>query len=127
MTDLKVGGLVVPALYLKGWSTDKCISKFERLAHAAFTPRSLSRIPIPILSKLAKIFVSIFHNGLYDAKRFEKVLKETYGDDTTMLDTSYATTIGAKIGIPVATMDPKIILFTNYNGIGDQHARSGMK
>lgn len=44
-----------------------------------------------------------------------------------MGDASYATSIGTKVIIPVATAatEPALILFTNYNGVGDLGTRTG--
>ncbi|KAK3933518.1 hypothetical protein QBC46DRAFT_401931 [Diplogelasinospora grovesii] len=43
-----------------------------------------------------------------------------------MLDTSYATSIGAKIGLPMASIsEPSALLFTNYSGVGEEAVRHG--
>ncbi|KAK3938223.1 patatin-like phospholipase-like protein [Diplogelasinospora grovesii] len=81
---------------------------------------------IPLFSAVVKLVVALFNDGMYRAKHLERVLRETYGSDTKMLDPSYATTIGAKIGLPAATVcEPSTILFTNYNGIGEGAVRIG--
>ncbi|KAK3692967.1 hypothetical protein B0T22DRAFT_532338 [Podospora appendiculata] len=91
-------------------------------------------LPIPIQEhfKLAlginagKMVVALFNDAIYRARYLERVLRETYGSDTKMLDPSYATTIGAKICLPVATVsEPTTLLFTNYNGAGEEALRLG--
>lgn len=114
----------MPAMFQKGLSATECTSTFEDTANIAFRPRLLSRLPY--FSVAAKAVVSLLSGGLYRDQDLEHVLKDTYGDDTKMMDSSYATSIGAKIGLAVATVsEPSMLLFTNYNGVGEEAARSG--
>lgn len=96
---------------------DDCAGSFQSLAKKAFKPRGLSQIPI--LSRIQKLLVSYLADSLYPADNLESALKETFGDDSSILDCSYATTIGAKIGLPVTTIpETSSCIFTNYNGVG---------
>jgi hypothetical protein len=118
------GGLIVLGLYINGWSVEKCMERFEKLAHLAFKPRKV--LNIPIVSNLQEFAASIFADGLYPAENIETALKEVFGIDNSILDPSYATAIGAKIGVPVATIqDSSYCMFTNYNGIGSRHQTQG--
>ena len=74
---------------------------------------------IPVLSHILEFLVSYLADGLYSANNLEATLKEVFSSDIGILNNSYATAIGAKVGIPVTTVletDP--CLFTNYNGAG---------
>jgi hypothetical protein len=66
--------------------------------------------------------MSYLTDGLYPAANIEAALQEAYGKESSILDYSYATSIGTKIGLPVATVQgrPLSRLFTNYNGIGQR-------
>ena len=58
-------------------------------------------------------------NGLYLAYNLEGTLKEVFGNDISILNYLYVTTIGVKVGISMTTVlgiDP--YLFINYNGAG---------
>lgn len=111
-------------MYLKGWSPAQCTAALEKLADVVFRNGPLSKIPL--VAAAGKMLLILFNDAIYRAKHIEGLLKETYGSDTKMLDHSYATSIGAKIGLPVATTsDPSTLIFTNYNGVGDKAARHG--
>lgn len=59
-------------------------------------------------------------DSLYPASHIEDALREAFGDKD-ILDGSYATREGIKIGLPVATVEEEsVCLFTNYNGIGNR-------
>ncbi len=112
-------------MFLKGWSAAQCTSAFETLADAAFRGGPLCKLPL--VSTAGKMLLALFNDAIYRAKYLERLLKETYGRNTKMLDFSYATSIGAKIGLPVATIsEPSTLLFTNYNGVGEEAVRHGM-
>jgi hypothetical protein len=129
---------------LNGQSIEDSVERFEELAKIAFRPRKvldislisrLTKIPLlsrlfkePMLSSLLEItlprlqtlLVSYFADGLYLAKNIEAVLIEAFGSKRSILDYSYATSVGTRIGLPVATVQPRpsCHIFTNYNGVG---------
>lgn len=74
---------------------DDYAGSFESLAKKTFKTRGLSLIPI--LSRIQRFLVSYLADSLYPADNLEMALRETFGDDSSILDCSYATTIGAKI------------------------------
>ncbi|OQU97158.1 hypothetical protein CLAIMM_03134 [Cladophialophora immunda] len=126
------GGLIVLALFIMGWSVEDCANIFESFAKRAFRPRWVSHIPvvsrIPVLSHILEFLVSYLADGLYPADNLEAALKAVFGGDMGILDNSYATAIGAKVGIPVTTVletDP--CLFTNYNGAGTRPQDCGYR
>lgn len=97
---------------------------FPELAKVAFRRRNF--LSIPIYPKALESLVSLLADCLYPAANIESALKEAYGSDKGILDISYATSIGTRVGIPVATIrDPSLCLFTNYNGIGSRTHDSG--
>jgi len=113
----ETGGIIVLALFVNGWSVDKCAESFEQLAKLAFQSRPSPRIPI--LSPIANFLVSFFADGRYSPDNLEAALQDTFGHDRSILDCSRATAIGTRIGLPVTTIrDVSTYVFTNYNGVG---------
>jgi hypothetical protein len=117
-------------MFLKGWPVKECTTAFEKQADVAFR-KPLASIPlisnIPLISTVGELIAALFNDAIYRAKHLEGVLKETLGSDMKMQDSSYATTIGAKIGLPVATVsEASTLLFTNYNGRAEGASRLGM-
>lgn len=77
---------------------------------------------IPVLSTL----ISLLSKSLYSGENFERVIRETYGEGSTMLQPSYATAIGTRIILPAARCpDPLLLLFTNYNRKVDGERKLG--
>jgi hypothetical protein len=112
------GGLIVLALFHNGWSVQKSSEAFEKLAKLAFQKRKY--LKIPFISRIQELVTSYLTDGIYPATNIENALQEAFGKTGSILDCSYATSIGTKIGLPVATVQgrPSTRLFTNYNGIG---------
>ena len=84
-------------------------------------------LDIPLLSRAVELTASYLADGLYPADNVEAVLKEALGTDKTILDGSYASLTGTKVGLPVATVSrhPSYRVFTNYNGVGTRGADQG--
>lgn len=111
-------------MFVNGWSVDKCVTSFESLATKAFEARRVSRIPL--IGPLHNLIVAYLADGLYASENLENALKATFGSQKTILDCSYATATGAKIGIPVTTIkQTSSCIFTNYNGVGVRPAGCG--
>ncbi|KAK7924655.1 hypothetical protein PG985_006709 [Apiospora marii] len=112
---VSVGGLVILGLYEKGWSAATCSLKLQSLAEEAFhRPANLFAIAF-FLFKWAQL---LLFGHLYSGKGIENALKGVFGDKKIAAP-SYATSIGTKIGILTASIDPPVThLFTNYNGMG---------
>jgi hypothetical protein len=120
----RVGGIIILALCVNGWSVDKCAESFERLAKLAFEPRP--SLKLPIVSPLVDFLVSFFADGRYSAANLEAALQDTFGTDRSILDCSRATASGTRIGLPVTTIrDVSTCVFTNYNGVGSRPPGSG--
>jgi hypothetical protein len=119
------GGLIVLAMFANGWGIEESTDTFERLAKVAFTPRKASKIPI--FRNLIELMISYFADGLYPPGNIESALKQAFSDCKSILDVSYATTTGTRIGLPVATVDgsPSRRIFTNYNGVGERTKGQG--
>jgi hypothetical protein len=102
-------------MYYKGWPLEKCIDAFLGLAQSSFKDENLSNIPF--VSWLTKMYRLYTQDGLYRPESIEMVLKELFGRNATMSDCSYATQIGAKICVLVATVlkNPSCRIFTNYH------------
>lgn len=112
-------------MFHNGWSIDDSTGTFEKLAKLAFKRRKV--LDIPLLSRVQELLLSYFADGLYSAKNIEAALKEVFGTRATILDCSYATNAGTRIGLPVATVQekPSCRIFTNYNGIGEREQNQG--
>lgn len=81
---------------------------------------------IPFLSWMGKALRLYRRDGIYKAESIESVLKFVLGEQT-ILDMSYATEIGAKLCVLVATVlkQPSYRIFTNYNGVGQRGGKQG--
>lgn len=112
-------------MFHKGWSIEQSLDAFERLATHTFRRRK--GLGIPFLSRLQELLGSYFTDGLYGAENIEAALKEVFGTEGSILDYSYATSTGTRIGLPVATVHerPSCRIFTNYNGVGTQERNQG--
>ena len=112
-------------MFHKGWYVERSLDVFERLAKHTFTRRK--GLGIPLLSRLRGLLESYLTDGLYAAGNIEAALKEVFGAQESILDYSYATKTGTRIGLPVATVHerPSCRVFTNYNGVGTQERNQG--
>ena len=117
---VSAGGLNVISLFLMGWAATKCTAMYETIAETIFQRSMWHRVP------LVSVVATVLGSALYSAKLIEQAISDAYGTTAKMLDASYASTIGTKVLLPVATSpDPSLLLFTNYNGVGDASARTG--
>jgi hypothetical protein len=111
--------------FINGRALDESIHMFPGIMERAFKRRASLRLPF--LSKGVHLLASYFADGLYKADNIEAVLQEVIGTDKHILDCSYATATGTKVGLPVATVSkhPLYRIFTNYNGIGARSRAGG--
>jgi hypothetical protein len=98
---------------------------FPKIMERAFQRRRF--LQVPFLSKGVRLAKSYWADGLYSADTIEALLKEVVGADKNILDYSYATATGTKVGLPVATVSkhPLYRIFTNYNGVGKRSREAG--
>ena len=113
------------AMFVNGWGIEESTDTFERLAKVAFTPRKVSKIPI--FRNFVELMISYFADGLYAPGNIESALKQAFSEYKSILDVSYATTTGTRLGLPVATVDgsPSRRIFTSYNGVGERNEGQG--
>jgi hypothetical protein len=112
------------AMFINGWSIDESTESFEKLAKVAFKRRKV--LDIPFLSRIHELLKSYLADGLYPAENIEAALQAVFGKDKSILDYSHATSIGARVGLPVATIrEPSSCIFTNYNGVGTRDQDQG--
>ncbi|GJC91169.1 calcium-independent phospholipase A2-gamma [Colletotrichum liriopes] len=98
------GAISAGALCINGWTVDECIARFESLSNQAFTPRGVPSIPI------IGSFVSVATH--------RAALRDMFGSERSIADYSAADTMGAMVGMTVATVqDASACIFTNYNGL----------
>lgn len=109
-----VGALIVLALFINGWSVEQCTAEFEQLAKVAFSPPSI--LSLPGLSWARSILL----DSIYSEHGIEGALRKAFGEGT-LTESSHAKMIGAKVGVPAATIrQPCLSLFTNYNAVGQE-------
>lgn len=119
---VSAGGLNAISLFLMGWPTTKCTAMYETIAATIFQRSLWHRVP------LVSAIAAVCGSSLYPAKLIEQAIADAYGKTARMLDSSYASCIGARILLPVATSpDPSLLLFTNYSDVGDASARTGKR
>lgn len=100
---------------MQGWSLEKCLAEYEKLAKDVFGANGVNSI--------LNWVRSFFSGAMYCPDGIEQALKTVYGGQK-ITDMSYASEVGAKFGLLAASVaQPSVCLFTNYNGVGD--ARSG--
>jgi hypothetical protein len=111
-------------MFLNGFSIDCATEVFEKLANLAFGRKKFLNIPLPTIVEL---LISFFADGLYKSENLEAALKQVFGTERSILDYSYATSRGTRVGLPVATVHgkPSCRIFTNYNGVGDRTGNRG--
>lgn len=110
--------------FILGQPLEESIQMFLEMAGQVFKRRVSSHIPL--ISRMVEITLSYFTNGLYPARNVNAVLKD-YVTNKSILDCSYATSTGTKLGLPVATVSnhPSYRFFTNYNGVGERDGDQG--
>ncbi|KIW86673.1 uncharacterized protein Z519_12728 [Cladophialophora bantiana CBS 173.52] len=117
------GSITALAMYHKGWPLDKCIQSFLKLAKSSF--KQENTLGIPFISWVAKLFRLYARDGLYKPENLESILQNLLGQETRMLDCSYATQLGAKICVLVATVlkKPSCRIFANYMRPNENHGK----
>ncbi len=123
-------------MFLNGSSIDDSIEAFTKLVDLAFKSRQvfipiISNILLPILScipflsrirlisSICVLLKALRADSLYPAENIEAALQAVFGKEKTILDYLHAIFIGARVGLPVATIrEPSSCIFTNYNSVG---------
>jgi hypothetical protein len=112
------------ALYGLGMRVEEAYRLFRELSMRIFRGRNRFGIGIP--AAVHALIVS-YRNGRFPAEDIDGPLSEIFGN-TTMLDHSYMTSIGARIGFPVVDVHAKrTCIVTSYNGIGQRQKGSDCK
>jgi hypothetical protein len=120
-----LGAVIAIDLFVNGRPLDEAVQRFPSIMERVFRRRRSLRVPF--LSTGVRLAKSYLSDGLYSASNINAVLKEVIGTDKNILDCSYATSTGTKVGLPVATVSkhPLYRIFTNYNGVGARSRDSG--
>ncbi|KAF1965189.1 FabD/lysophospholipase-like protein [Bimuria novae-zelandiae CBS 107.79] len=116
---VSVGVIIAIDHFILGRPLEESIQTFSEMAGRVFKRRV--SFHIPLISRMVEIALSYFTDGLYPAKNVDAVLKD-WVTNKSILDCSYATSTGTKLGLPVATVSnhPSYRFFTNYNGVGER-------
>ncbi len=89
------------------------------MAKLAFKPRKV--LNIPFLYRVYKLLKIYLANGLYLVENIKTALKDIFGINRSILDCSHATSIGTRVGLPIAIIRELLTcIFTNYNGVGSK-------
>ncbi|KAF4972947.1 hypothetical protein FSARC_616 [Fusarium sarcochroum] len=119
------GGLSVLSLDILGWTVDDCMSHLKDFAAEAFTTKNrilnlVSKVPIlSIASSFLVTLRSLLFDSKYSASGLERHLIATYGRDRGITDLSFASQIGAHVGVTLTrARDGAAYVATNYNGVG---------
>jgi hypothetical protein len=116
-------------MFIRGRTIDQSTETIETLSKVAFklwevfnNPIIREALKIPAFRHFLEFMISYFTDGLYPPGNIEAALKQVFGDKRSILDFSYATFTGTRIGLPVATVTdkPSRRIFTNYNGVGER-------
>lgn len=110
--------------FVLGRPLEESIQTFSEMAGRVFKRRV--SFHIPLISRIVEMALSYFTDGLYPARNVDAVLKD-WVTNKSILDCSYATSTGTKLGLPVATVSnhPSYRFFTNYNGVGERDSDQG--
>ena len=111
--------------YINGRSLTDAIKLFPGMMEQTFKRRV--PINIPFVSRALELAASYLSDGLYSTENLEAVVKNALGTNRHILETSYATSTGTRVGLPVATVSrhPSYRVFTNYNGVGTRDCEMG--
>ncbi|KAF4775522.1 patatin family protein [Colletotrichum scovillei] len=126
------GAISAGALCINGWTVDECIARFESLSNHAFTPRRVPSVPIigplirlmmriPFFATVVRAAALLLFDSRYPSQHIEKALQDMFGSGRSIADYSAADTMGAMVGMTVATVqDASACIFTSYNGVGQR-------
>jgi len=126
-------------MFDEGLPIESSAKLFEEMAVRVFKRRKTLRIPlqlpflgrvaltVPIPSRLFELAVTYITDGLYPAENIESILKEVFGTEKSILDCSYAASIGTKLGMLVATVSkhPICRIFANYTNTREMSDQQG--
>ncbi|GKT51711.1 phospholipase A I [Colletotrichum spaethianum] len=131
------GAISAGALCINGWTVDECIARFESLSNQAFTPRGVPSIPVigsfirlmmqvPVFATVVRAAALLLFDSRYPSRHIEQALRDMFGSGRSIADYSAADTMGAMVGMTVATVqDASACIFTNYNGVGQRSGDHG--
>ncbi|TIC97766.1 Phospholipase A I [Colletotrichum higginsianum] len=131
------GAISAGALCINGWTVDECIARFESLSNQAFTPRGVPSIPIigslirlmmqiPFFAAVVRAAALLLFDSRYPSQHIERALRDMFGSERSLVNYSAADTMGAMVGMTVATVqDASACIFTNYNGVGQRGGDHG--
>jgi hypothetical protein len=103
----------------RDWSLEDCKTKFLKFTEQLFVPKSrcirllsyLSGGWSDVLSNTAKL---IFFDSIYDSAPIERILMESFGDASLMIQTSLERSSQVAVVVNQASTSETTV-FTNYN------------
>ncbi|KAJ5239565.1 hypothetical protein N7468_004184 [Penicillium chermesinum] len=125
------GGLIIQGLFIMSWTVPECSRTFESLAHRIFSQRrnsaalNLIRPFITgrsLVSESARWLSWLLRDSCYDARVFDDVLKETFGEYRRMFgpsrddprEQSYSSTKAGVVATGISR-DTSTFVFANFN------------
>ncbi|KAL6406357.1 hypothetical protein AUP68_09147 [Ilyonectria robusta] len=122
-----IGAMTACALFLNGWSVEKCIQYIDISMCLAFQRHLFLRLVLffiggfPLLPNVLEFLVSLVVDSKYSAERLEMILRDVYGPSRSIMDSPEANKMGVMLTITLTTTrDAKTRIVTNYNGVGDR-------
>lgn len=96
---------------------------FPKLVTAAFQKRKLFGLEANFA---LDVLLSFLSDCIYPAKHIDSALIEAFGQNTRLVDCSFATRNNIHVAIPVTTTrESALCLFTSYNGITNRREGDG--
>jgi hypothetical protein len=121
LTSYYLGSIVNSALYGLGMRVNTVDTLFKELSKRVFRGRSRFGVSF---AAAAHALVASYRCGRFPASDIDGPLQEIFGN-LTVLDHPYMTSIGARTGFPVVSLDTSdTYIVTSYNGIGNSQGRN---
>lgn len=124
--------MTVCALFINGWSIERCIKYFEQSSRKAFEKRQLFQLfvclfgYIPILSPAFRFIFSLLVGSKYSSRELEMIQQEVYGLDRSIVDSREANEMGTCMGVTLtSTDDTSTFIVTNYGEAGNDRDKNG--
>jgi hypothetical protein len=120
LTAHYLGSIVNSALYGLGMRVETVNTLFKELSKRVF--RGRNRLGVSFAAA-AHALVASYRRGRFPAADIDGPLQEIFGN-LTVLDHPYMTSIGARTGFPVVSLDTSdTYIVTSYNGVGNSQVQ----
>jgi hypothetical protein len=115
------GGLIAIGLFLMGWSTTECISKFEAIATKTFA----SSDTVSTLRRMRQFLVAFLRDWKHSSSAIEDAFKSDADVEVKMFNPLVSDTKVAVTSNTTTALNPEPCIFSNYNHSANAVADSG--